>query len=209
MSRSATDSTVHARLLAGLLGEAGTATPAEVATRAGVSPGAATETLTALAREGLVEPMPGGGYRAVRLDSREVRELYPAVLMLEAVAVRDAPPYEPEVLDSLREANERLKAAGDSVAGSEADDLFHQRLTAGCGNPKLLEVVRPVRLALMPYERIYFDTPERRARSARQHDEIIEALAAGDHSHACELVRENFTTALPELTAELDARDRR
>lgn len=206
MSRQAAhDRAVHARLLAGLLGEAGTATPAEVAGRAGVSADAAAETLAALAREGLVEPMPGGGYRATRLDSRELRELYPAVLMLEAIAVRDAPAYSEAALDEMRAANARLRAARDSDDGSEADDHFHRRMTADCGNDRLLAVVLPVRRALLPYERVYFATAEHRARSAGQHDAIVDALAAGDHAAAAELVRENFTTALPELTAELDA----
>jgi DNA-binding GntR family transcriptional regulator len=59
----------------------------------------------------------------------------------------------------------------------------------------------------MEYERVYFSTPERRARSAAQHGEIVDALAAGDQERAAALVRDNFTTALPELTAELDARN--
>ena len=200
------DSVVHARLFAGLLGDAGTATPAEVAGRAGVSADAAAETLAALAREGLLEPMPGGAYRASRLDSREVRELYPAVLLLEAMAVRDAPDCEPDMLDALREANARLRAAHDADSGSRADDEFHRRLTADCGNERLLGMVAPLRRALLPYERVYFGTVEHRARSAGQHDEIIAALADGDRDTAANLVRENFTTALPDLTAELDAR---
>ena len=199
----------HAKLFAALLGEAGTATPAEVAGRAGVSAEAAAETLGALAREGLLEPMPGGGFRATRLDSREVRELYPAVLVLEAVAVRDAPPFDADAIARMREANAVLEAAPDAAAAARADDLFHQRLTEHSGNPKLLDVVRPLRQALMEYERVYFSTPERRARSAAQHGSIVDALAAGDQERAAALVRENFTTALPELTAELDARDRR
>jgi DNA-binding GntR family transcriptional regulator len=199
----------QAKLFAALLGDAGTATPAEVAARAGVSAEAAAETLSALAREGLLEPMPGGGYRATRLDSREVAELYPAVLVLEAVAVRDAPPYDDAALDRMREANATLEAATDAEAGARADDLFHQRLTEGCGNPRLLDVVRPLRRALMAYERIYFSTRERRARSAAQHAGIVDALAAGDQTRAAALVRDNFTTALPELTAELDERSRR
>jgi DNA-binding GntR family transcriptional regulator len=207
VSQAAPDRSLHARLFAGLLGEAGTATPAEVAGRAGVSPEAAAETLSALAREGLLETMPGGAYRATRLDSREVRELYPAVLMLEAIAVRDAPAYDEAKLDSLGEANAALRAATGAESGCAADDEFHGRLVADCGNPKLLEVVRPVRRALLPYERVYFATAEHRMRSAEQHDEIIAALAADDRERASDLVRENFTTALPELTAELDARD--
>jgi DNA-binding GntR family transcriptional regulator len=207
MSRQAAyDRAVQARLFAGLLGDAGTATPAEVAGRAGVSADAAKETLAALAREGLLEPMPGGAYRARRLDSREVRELYPAVLMLEAVAVRDAPPYTPAQIEELRWANDSLRSARDAEEGSKADDEFHRRLTAHCGNPKLLSVVDPVRRALIPYERVYFASADRRTRSADQHEQIIEALANGDHTGAANLVRVNFTTALPDLTAELDAR---
>jgi DNA-binding GntR family transcriptional regulator len=200
----------HARLLAGLLGDTGVAGPADVAARAGVSPEAAGETLSALEREGLLERTPEGAYRAARLDSAELRELYPAVLMLESIALRDQPRFDAEALDELRAANARLRAAeGDGAAASLADDAFHRRLTAACGNERLLAVLEPVRRELLRYERIYMDAPERLARSARQHDEIVAALEAGDNALAAQLVRANFTTALPDLTAELDARKER
>jgi len=199
-------SAIHARLFAGLLGEAGTATPEEVARRAGVSTEAATETLTALERQGLLEPMPGGAFRAARLDAGELRELYPVVLMLEAVAVRDAPPYSEAAIAAMRAANQKLRDATDSMDGSDADDEFHRALIADCGNQALLDVVLPVRHALLPYERIYFAGAERRARSADQHEVIIDAVAAGEHGRASGLVRENFTTALQDLQAELDRR---
>ena len=206
MPEPATDQRTVARLFAGLLGEAGTATPAEVARRAGVSAEAAAETLAALEREGLVERMPEGAYRAARLDSRELRELYPAVLLLEAVAVRHAPPLAADALAAMDEANERLKATADPVEAARADDDFHRALTAGCGNARLLSVLRPVRRALLPYEHVYMESAQRRARSAAQHDAIVAALCAGDHEHAAALIRHNFTSALPDLTAELDAR---
>jgi len=198
--------TIYARLFAGLLGEAGTATPEQVARRAGVSAAAAAETLATLERQGLLEPMPGGAYRAKRLDSRELRELYPAVLMLEAIAVRDAPPSSAEAIERMRAANAALRAATDALEGSDADDEFHRALIADCGNQQLLDVVAPVRAALLPYERVYFAGAERRARSADQHEAIIDAIAAGDQKRACEMVRENFTTALHDLEAELDRR---
>ena len=137
---------------------------------------------------------------------REVHELYPAVLMLEATAILHAPPYEAGAIASLREANATLVAAGDSEAGARADDLFHQRLTENCGNPELLAVVRPMREQLMAYEYQYFSTAERRERSAAQHAAIIDALEAGEHERAAALIRENFTTALPEPSAAPDAR---
>ena len=139
---------------------------------------------------------------------REVHELYPAVLMLEATAILHAPPYEAGAIARLREANATLVAAGDSEAGARADDLFHQRLTENCGNPELLDVVRPMREQLMAYEYQYFSTAERRERSAAQHAAIIDALEAGEHERAAGLIRENFTTALPEPSAAPDVQAR-
>jgi DNA-binding GntR family transcriptional regulator len=142
------------------------------------------------------------------IAAREVEELYPSVLMLEATAILHAPPYDAQAIARLRDANARLVEAQDAVEGARADDLFHERLTENCGNPDLLAVVRPMREQLMAYERQYFSTAERRERSAEQHGAIVDALEAGDHERAAALVRENFTTALPEPSAEPDARAR-
>jgi DNA-binding GntR family transcriptional regulator len=143
----------------------------------------------------------GSDSRDVDAFEREVHELYPAVLMLEATAVLHAPPYDAAAIARLREANAALVAAGDAEAGARADDLFHERLTENCGNPQLLDVVRPMREQLMAYERQYFSTAERRERSAAQRGVIIDALEAGEHERAAALVRENFTTALPGQSA--------
>ena len=140
------------------------------------------------------------------LAAREVEELYPAVLMLEAAAVAHAPPYDAAAIARMREANAQLLAAQEADAGARADDVFHQRLTENCGNQRLLDVVRPMREQLIAYERQYFSSPERRQRSAAQHGAIIDALEAGDHERASGLVRENFTTALPGPNAAPDAR---
>ena len=148
----------------------------------------------------------GSDPQSERMDEREVEELYPAVLMLEATAVVHTPPYDAVAIARLREANEQLLAARDAPTAARADDLFHERLTGPCGNPDLIAVVRPMREQLMAYERRYFSTQERRERSAAQHGQIIDALEAGDHARAGELIRENFTTALPGPNAGPDGR---
>jgi DNA-binding GntR family transcriptional regulator len=142
------------------------------------------------------------------LDPAELRELNPSLLILEALAVRESPPYGAEAIAELRAANKRLlESAGDPSAAALADDEFHRRLTADCGNPRLLEVVDPVRRALMAYERVYMLSPERLARSVDEHEAIVAALECGDHERASDLVQENFTSGMPELEADL--RDRR
>jgi DNA-binding GntR family transcriptional regulator len=143
------------------------------------------------------------------LDPAELRELIPSVLILEGVAVRESPPFDAEAIAALRAANQRLlDSAGDPAAAALADDEFHRRLTAGCGNPYLLEVVDLVRKALLTYERLYLLSTERLAESVREHEAIIAALESGDNALAADRVRVNFTSGLPGLEAPLQDPDR-
>lgn len=143
------------------------------------------------------------------LDPAELRELIPSVLMLEGVAVRESPPFDADAIAGLRAANRRLAAsAHDAAAAVRADDEFHRRLTAGCENPRLLEVLDLVREALMGYERLYMLSPERVARSVEEHEAILEALEAGDHALAAERIRENFTSGMPAPAPRPQGADR-
>ena len=58
----------------------------------------------------------------------EARRLYPSVVVLESLAVRQSPAFDDAALDALRAANERLRAARDDPAAAiAADDDFHRR----------------------------------------------------------------------------------
>jgi DNA-binding FadR family transcriptional regulator len=136
--------------------------------------------------------------RADVIDPAELRELIPSVLILEALAVRDAPRFDAEAIAELRAANDRIRdSEGDATAAAKADDEFHRRLTVECDNPRLLEVLGLVRGALVEYERRYMLAPERLATSVAEHDAIIAALEAGDNDLAAQRVRENFTSGMP------------
>jgi DNA-binding SARP family transcriptional activator len=135
----------------------------------------------------------------------EARRLYPTVVVLESMAVRQMPRLDRAALDALRAANERLRtAAGDATAATAADDDFHRELVAGCGNEHLLTALDPVRRALLRYERVYLLETVRIERSAAQHDGIIEALERGDHAEAAQRVRENLAHGLPDLREALE-----
>jgi DNA-binding GntR family transcriptional regulator len=138
------------------------------------------------------------------LDPREWRELTPSLLILEALAIRECPPFDAEALARLRAANQRLRdSAGDPAEAAMADDAFHRLLLADCGDQRVLDAIEPVRRALMDYERVYMLSPERLARSIDEHEAIIAALEAGDHARAAALVRDNFTSGMPEVEAAL------
>lgn len=143
------------------------------------------------------------------LDPAELRELIPSLLILEAVAVRESPPFDTDTIAALRAANQRLHdSAHDPTAAVLADDDFHRRLTARCNNARLLEVVDLVRKALLDYERLYMLSPERLARSVGEHEAIVAALECGDHALAADRVRKNFTSGMPAADAPLKDPDR-
>jgi DNA-binding GntR family transcriptional regulator len=123
--------------------------------------------------------------------------------------VEESPPFDAEAIAGLRAANRRLRdSAGDPAAAAMADDEFHRRLTGGCKNAHLLEVVDLVRKALLGYERVYLLSTERLARSVDEHEAIVEALESGDHALAAERLRLNFTSGLPDLEEQLRDSDR-
>jgi DNA-binding GntR family transcriptional regulator len=195
-----------ARVLASLLGDAPSSSTDAVAERLHVDAGVAERCLAALERDGLVERADDGEWRLPELDPGELRELYPAVAVLETLALRQAPPFRPSTLAELKAANAELRASvGDAPAAIAADYAFHDHLTRGCGNAGLLRVLSSIKRALVPYERAYMLDAERIERSASQHDEIIAALEAGDHGRASELVRENFITSLPDLASQFES----
>jgi DNA-binding GntR family transcriptional regulator len=147
--------------------------------------------------------------RADLLDPAELRELIPSLLILEGVAVRESPPFDTQAIAALRAANQRLRdSTGDAMAATLADNEFHRLLLAGCENAHLLEVVDLVREALLRYERLYMLSPGRVARSAGQHEAIVEALERGDHALAADRVRENFAGGLPASEARLQDPER-
>jgi DNA-binding GntR family transcriptional regulator len=143
------------------------------------------------------------------LDPGELRELIPSLLLLEATAIREAPPFDAEAIAALRAINQRVRdSQGDAAAAAQADDDFHRRLLAGCRNAHLLEVVDLVRKALLGYERLYMLSPQRLALSVEQHKAIVAALEAGDHALAADRLRENFTSGLPTVEVPLEESDR-
>jgi DNA-binding GntR family transcriptional regulator len=143
----------------------------------------------------------GSAELEARVNIEEARRLYPSAVVLESLAIRVSPPYPSDVLQALRDANARFRAAADDpVAAAAADDDFHRALTERCDNPHLLAALRPVKQALLRYEGVYMRDPDRIAESAAQHDSIIAALESGDQTAAAQLVRANLSGGLPDLT---------
>lgn len=142
---------------------------------------------------------------AQTLDPDELRDLYPAALLLEDVATRRAAPLDAVELAALREVNARLRAtADDPEAAAAAHTEFHARLVEADRDSRLHAVLRAVRHELEPYERAALACAARVRRRAAHHEGIVSALERGDRSAAARRVRAHWVAARDELAAELE-----
>jgi DNA-binding GntR family transcriptional regulator len=199
------DDALDARVLVGVLGPGESLDVAGAAARLGVSGEEAGAALALLERDGLVEPLADGTYRPAPLAVAEARRLYPSAVVLESLALRVSPRFGRASLEALRRANARmLDARRDPPGAVAADDEFHRLLAAGCGNEHLLVALRPIKRALLRYERVYMGDAARVERSVAQHEAIIAALELGDHAAAAHLARQNLSRGLPDLTEALE-----
>ncbi len=181
---------------------AGRMAPGEVysapllADRFGVSATPVREALLDLVRDGLMEPVRNKGFRVTELDAAELDATGDVRLLLEpAAAARAASRPEPEraqAVSRLREVARRIVAAaqsGDVVAHVRADREFHSGLLALAGNPVLAETV----MRLRDRSRLYGLPGLARAgtlvETAREHDGLLDLVAAGDADGAAAAMR--------------------
>ncbi|HEU4537786.1 MAG TPA: GntR family transcriptional regulator, partial [Polyangiaceae bacterium] len=99
------------RIASGSLAEAERLKEVELAAELGVSRTPLREALLVLEREGLVESEVNRGFRVTALSEGRVRELYPILGALEALAVREGGARLAARAGELREANGRLAAS--------------------------------------------------------------------------------------------------
>jgi DNA-binding GntR family transcriptional regulator len=148
-----------------------------------------------------------GRSAAMGLDEGEARELNASAGVLEALALSVAPAFDAAGIAVLRVASERYRWSGEDASSlAIADHDFHSRLVERCRDERMLDTLGPVREALYRWQARVNPDPDEVARAADEHDAIVDALAAGDHLTAAQLVREHVAGGLPVLLGAVDRR---
>ncbi|MGW7538594.1 GntR family transcriptional regulator [Amycolatopsis sp. NPDC054798] len=165
---------------------------AALASRLGVSSSPVREAMLTLVNEGLMEPVRNRGYRVVAMSEQDLDEIYELRQLLEVPATLSAGAKAQRAdldrLDSLAEAIEDAAEAGDVARFLDADRRFHLELLALGGNRRLVDSIAGLRNQTRLYGLEKLAEGRRLTGAAREHRDILAAIAARDWDGLKDLV---------------------
>ena len=172
----------------------------DLAEELGVSRTPVREALRRLAAEGLVEMRTNRGARVADVDQAGMRVSYVARTVIEPGAARLAAGQRlDEPLARMRAAVAAQRRSLRNVQRSfEANREFHLALAAASGNEFLSQFAERLwvaRIGETIYER-QVETQERMLLDVREHEQILEAIEAGDGRRAESLTRRHLADAM-------------
>ncbi|MEU2420292.1 GntR family transcriptional regulator [Streptomyces sp. NPDC007851] len=167
-------------------------TEGELAEAVGVSRTPVREALLRLEVEGLIRLYPKKGAMVLPVSAQEIADVVETRMLVEEHAVRKAVPPSAPLVGRLEELLDRQKAeaaAGDLAAAAVTDRCFHAEIVRAGGNEILSRLYDQLRdRQLRMGVAIMHAHPDRIAKSLTEHEEILDALRAGDADRAVELV---------------------
>jgi len=191
---------IRERITSGSLARGARVHQEDLAEELGVSRTPVREALRRLAAEGLVEMRTNRGARVADVDQAGMRVSYEARTVIEPGAARLAAGQRVEApLARMRAALAAQRRSVRNVQRSfEANREFHLALAAASGNEFLSQFAERLwvaRIGETIYER-QVETQERMLLDVREHEQILEAIEAGDGRRAESLTRRHLADAM-------------
>ena len=191
---------IRERITSGSLPRGARVHQEDLAEELGVSRTPVREALRRLAAEGLVEMRTNRGARVADVDQHGMRVSYEARTVIEPGAARLAAGQQLEdPLARMRAAVAAQRRSLRNVQRSfEANREFHLALAAASGNEFLSQFAERLwvaRIGETIYER-QVQTQERMLLDVREHEQILEAIEAGDGRRAESLTRRHLADAM-------------
>jgi DNA-binding GntR family transcriptional regulator len=183
-------------IVSGKLSEADRLSEPALAEKLGISRTPLREAISRLEHEGFLETETGRSVRIRPLSEELVREIYPVTGALEAIAVRITPAKSFDVA-RLRALNDEIAAPRTSKARLYAADReLHRLFSAGCGNPRLLDLLENHRRLAARFDGAFRRGLHARERSHAQHEAIIHAIERGRTAAAASLIQEHYLSGI-------------
>ncbi|MBK1787484.1 GntR family transcriptional regulator [Prauserella cavernicola] len=180
--------TLREEILAGRLVPGTVLLETAVSARLGAGRAPVREAILRLEAEGLLSRGPQGVQVRVR-STDEIFDIYQARIALEAEAAATAARRASELdLTRLRHVQQQSRDAADPAQARALHARWHSVLAAASHNATVTELLERLAFQLAPYETGSLADPGNLTTSHDEHDQLIEAIAAGDHQIARELI---------------------
>lgn len=175
-----------------------------LAQRYGTSRTPVREALRQLAASGLVEIKPHRGAEVSRLSIPQLLEMFELMSVLEGACGRFAAERaSDEELMHIRKAHEACREYVDTKDPDGyyfANVHFHEAIYRASQNRLLAEKTLHLRNRLAPYRRFQLRRNNRPADSYAEHEEIVEAITAGDPARAERLLQKHIAVQGGHIT---------
>ncbi|MCV7174209.1 GntR family transcriptional regulator [Mycolicibacterium sphagni] len=177
---------------------------AALAADLGVSMSVVREALTRLSEQGLVTASPNQGFRVVPLSGSDLSDLTSLRVTLECSALERSIAQGDVAWEGLVVSSHHvLERAGDPDSAtpdqhqqwSLAHSAFHDALSAACGSPRLLNLVRTLRDGAEIYRQWSGPMSKEYGRDvAREHRTLMELATARRADEACAALKYHIET---------------
>ncbi|MDX3240413.1 GntR family transcriptional regulator [Streptomyces sp. ME18-1-4] len=181
------------------------------------------EAIRRLAREGLVDFVPGEVARVAAISLGGVRALFEFRMLLEpraAASVATAGAADERLLVPFRELLERLETFDESFRALrpaaqarsyqefyEVTEGFDQAVIAACRNPYLVRTVRDLHSETVRLRHLWHSGPRRMLTSLEEHRAMLKAIVQGDAQAAEAAGRHHLAQTLQALIDSLTGQD--
>ena len=201
---------IERKIVSGELEAGSKLNESEIADELRVSRGPVREACRALSLSGLVRTEKNRGVFVRQVTLAEAYEIYEIRAALEGMIGRlAARRIQPAQLQRLREIVKRMNAASRALDANAYFPLnieFHEMLGEAAGNEALLKNYRRIVNELNLYRReLTTRSAESIPAAARDHEEIVNAIAKGDEALAGRLLLEHVLNSRDRLHRLLDA----
>lgn len=160
------------------------------------------EALRRLEQEGLVERMPQGGLRVVKISPGDVKDLYGIRAVLSSYAAELAcGRIDRETLDHLKSINHQARTVVEDTSVSlqeqgeqlfELNTVFHESILDAAGSPWLLTMVNNLRDMVLRFRVLCLQDLAIRREACTEHERIVELLESGDKDLVVPLMRKHI-----------------
>jgi DNA-binding GntR family transcriptional regulator len=181
----------------------------------GLSPTPLREALSRLAGSGLVEFVPQRGVRVAKGSKADLLDVYEIRIMLETIAIkRSMQNANDGYVADVQHAWNALRVIPHSdgpdadpaqlLAWEEAHRNFHTSLLERCGSPWLLKLVAQLFEHSTRYRNLSLGIRGTEADILREHQQIAEAVLAGDKKAAVAALTDHLRLTVDALAETLD-----